>query len=891
MKNLLILLSLALMCQPTAHAYDSDAETHANNVLGHAISTNHPTQGVDQQLEVLPFVFETNQGQYHSSVKYLYRGTEYTIGILANGFILNPLSVAHGKAVSVHFVGANPNPLLQDTASTAKVNYFLSNDQSKWRRDIPLVSRVRVKDIYPGIDVVYYGHNGEIEFDFEIAPGANPALIRLAVDGASTELAHADHRMAENTIRKAVLRIPWAYQEIDGSRSDVEASLVLKSGLYQLKLGDYDKSRPLVVDPVLSFSTYLGGNAADESSAMAVDVLGNVYMALYTNSTNLPTLNAYQNGLGGFASIYVAKFIRQGNQLVLAYATYIGNNLAEVRGLAVDGLGNAYITGSTSSTTFPLVNPLQVSNAGLIDGYVVKLGASGNSLLYSTYFGGNSVDRGRAIAVDALGNAYITGVTSSTNFPVQNAYQSTNAGILDCYVLKLVPAGNTLVFSTYLGGSDMDYGAGIVIDNQQNVYISGNTYSPNFPAIFAFQTAAGGASDGFVAKLNPTGTVLFSTYLGGNGDDFAPAITLDAAKNIYVAGQTGSANFPSLNTTHATYTGTTDAFVTRFTPSGIANYSRYLGGTGSDAASAITIDTTGHPYLSGSTTSIDFPMALPLRGSISGAGDAFISVLDIPSDSQIFSTYIGGTGTDYATSIKLDASENIILGGYTTSNDLPLVYPYQSVAGGGNDAYFMIISADSDKDGAKDWSDNCLTRYNPDQKDTNANGVGNACEPPVMSGFWPGSGPPNTFVFIFGSYFTSDSQVYVNGVRAPNVQFVDANTLIFMLPGGNTFGPVSVITPNGSATSSTSFDAPLSGLQISGIWPGTGPVGTFEFVFGSGFVLNQSSVSVGDTAAGAVQVVDDQLLIFIVPNMATSGAIRVTTPAGNALSPVNFIVQ
>jgi hypothetical protein len=378
----------------------------------------------------------------------------------------------------------------------------------------------------------------------------------------------------------------------------------------------------------LVYSTYLGGSNYDGGYGIAVDSSGNAYVTGDTNSANFPTMNALQANSGGTSDAFVAKLNATGSALV--YSTYLGGSSADYGfSVAVDSSGNAYVTGATQSKNFPTVNPIQAGNPGNSAAFVAKLNATGSALVYSTYLGGASSDQGSGIAVDSSGNAYVTGFTQSTSFPTVNAIQASlgASGATNAFVSKLNAAGSALVYSTYLGGSNSDGGYGIAVDSSGNAYVTGDTNSANFPTMNALQANSGGASDAFVAKLDATGSaLLYSTYLGGSGSDGASGIAVDSSGDAYVTGGTGSSNFPTVSPFQPTNQGIANVFLSELNSTGSALiYSTYLGGSGSDGASGIAVDPSGNAYVTGSTQSINFPTVDPIQANISAGFVAKIS--------------------------------------------------------------------------------------------------------------------------------------------------------------------------------------------------------------------------------------------------------------------------
>jgi uncharacterized repeat protein (TIGR01451 family) len=492
-----------------------------------------------------------------------------------------------------------------------------------------------------------------------------------------------------------------------GVRRVIDGRYVLEGkNRVSFQLAAYDHSKPLVIDPVLGYSTYLGGIDNDAANGIAVDSAGNAYVTGRTASINFPTMNSIQGANLGGNDAFVTKLSPTGSALV--YSTYLGGSREDqANGIAVDSAGNAYVTGVTDSTNFPTVNPFQGASAGSPDAFVTKLSPTGSTLVYSTYLGGSIQDKGYGIAVDSAGNAYVTGNTYSTNFPTKNPFQGAKAGgpdASDAFVTKLSPTGSALVYSTYLGGSLDDFASGIALDSARNAYVTGYTGSTDFPTKNPFQGAYGGGFyDAFVTKLSPTGSALvYSTYLGGSGNDPAYGIAVDSARNAYVTGYTSSTNFPTKNPFQAANAGgffNYDAFVTKLSPTGSALvYSTYLGGSGDDYASGIALDSAGNAYVTGGTVSTNFPIMNPVQGANAGGEDAFVTKLSPTGSALVYSTYLGGSDYDQANGIALDSARNAYVTGWTISTNFPTKNPFQGANGGGGneDAFVTKIGLVAD---------------------------------------------------------------------------------------------------------------------------------------------------------------------------------------------------
>src|SRR5258707_6194762 len=487
---------------------------------------------VQESYSKLPLSFEANEGQTDGRFSFVSRGSGYSLFLARTeavlriadrgsrnewkeGLAARPMirpSNPKSAVLSMKFVNGTPAPEMVGVDQLpGKSNYFIGNDPAKWQTNIPNYAKVKYEGVYPGVDLVYYGNQQHLGYDFVVAPGADPTAVKLALEGV--------RKMRVDARGDLVLRIggggvrwekPIMYQEIDGVRREVSGSYVVKAPRQVgFLVGAYDPSRPLIIDPALVYSTYLGGSGGDVGYGIPVDDAGSAHVTGYTPSTNFPTTpSAIQTTNARNYDAFVTKLEAPGSALV--YSTYLGGSVFDVGvGIAVDGAGSAFVTGQTPSTNFPTTaGAVQTTNAGSYDAFVTKLDATGSALVYSTYLGGSSYDYGLGIAVDKAGSAYVTGYTLSTNFPTTaGAVQTTNAGSYDAFVTKLNPTGSALVYSTYLGGSDFDFGFGIAVDGADNAYVAGYTSSANFPTTpGAVQTTNAGSYDAFVTKLDAAGS-------------------------------------------------------------------------------------------------------------------------------------------------------------------------------------------------------------------------------------------------------------------------------------------------------------------------------------------------------------------------------------------------
>ena len=686
----------------------------------------------------LPLIFEANRGQTDSRVKFLSRGNGYTLFLTATETVLalagRRSSVAGNRfrgprpdatmpaetesgLVRMQFIGANPEPSVTGLEELpGKANYFIGRDPTKWRTNVPTYARVEYRDIYPGVNLVYFGDQRQLEYDFVVRPGASPEAITLGFQGADKLEVDAQGDLVLHTAVGAIRqRRPFVYQEVGGARREIAGGYVLRgAGRVGFQVAAYDRSQPLVIDPVLSYATYLGGSRNDNAFGIAVDASGNAYVTGYTVSTDFPTTaGAFQPTFGGgtgtalfgTGDAFVAKLNATGSGLV--YSTYLGGSGDEGGyGIAVDASGNAYVAGITDSTDFPTTagafQPTFGGGSG--DAFVTKLAPTGSALAYSTYVGGSALDRARGIAVDALGNAYVTGLTVSTDFPTTAGAFQTGCPGPSCgagFVTKLNPPGTTLVYSTYLGGNNSTGGTAIAVDAVGNASVTGSTAATDFPTTAgALQTSIGGpATDAYETTLNPTGSgLIYSTYLGGTDEEDGFAIAGDASGNVYVTGRTRSTNFPTTaGAFQPTFGGGIEhAFVTKLNPTSSAvAYSTFLGGSFAEQGTGIVVDASGNAYVAVRTESTDFPTtAGAFQPTFGGSEDAAVTELNPSGSALVYSAYLGGSNSDVAYGIAVDASGDAYVAGITASANFPTTAgAFQTTRGGGDfDAFVAKVS-------------------------------------------------------------------------------------------------------------------------------------------------------------------------------------------------------
>lgn len=642
----------------------------------------------------IPLSFEPNMGQETPGVRYFARGRTYTLYLADAEMLLNGRNEAPLKMT---FVGANPAPrIVGEGRQVSTSNYLIGNDPSKWRTSVPNYGRTRYASVYPGIDLVLYGHDGgDVEYDWVVSPAADPRQIRLRFESAARlrvdsqgdlviDLGGTEYRQKQ----------PVAYQDVGGTRIEIAATWRLHGKEAGFRIGRYDRQQPLIIDPAIYYSTYLGGGNNDYAYAVAVDEIGNTYVTGGTASTNFPTANALQGSLRGSNDVFVTKINAAGTARI--YSTFLGSGgVDEGRGIAVNSLGEVYVTGSAGFSDFPLKNAIQSTWGASGDAFLTKLDSTGASLVYSTYLGGNAVDYGTAIALDSAGSACITGVTFSTNFPTVAAFQAAKGAQQDAFVAKINPSGSAWLYVTYLGGNSVDEAYGIALDTPGNAYVAGWTQSTNFPLQSAFQGSNHGGVDGFVTKLNPAGSALvYSTYLGGTGNDNATAIAVDGSGSAFVTGVAASEDFPVANAIDITLGShaVDDVFIARFNPAGSAlMYSTFVGGASGDDGYAIAIDQAGNAYVTGRTNSSDYPLVNPVQGS-RVAFDMFVTEINASGSALLFSTFVGGSGSESGRGIAIDSSGNIHIAGESTSTDFPVAKAVQTVNGGNQDAVVLLFA-------------------------------------------------------------------------------------------------------------------------------------------------------------------------------------------------------
>ena len=687
------------------------------------ISPEFQKQAVQQQLASLPVYFEPNRGQTDPSVSYMAKvgKTRFFLTRDSAVFVLNKGQKAKPTAAS----GDAPAVVRMRTVNAQRgldeglerlpgvSNYLIGNDSSKWVSGIPQFAKLKRSQVYPGIDMVFYGNQRQLEYDFVVGPGADPNRIELAFDGVdSIRTNAAGDLVLATSAGDFIQKKPKVYQKVNGGQVEVASRYRLLAGKsVRFEVASYDRQKALVIDPTIIFNAIIGGSVDDFVRGVAVDSSLNTYVAGEATGSDFPLFSALQSTFTGSRKIFVFKLNSSGSALL--YSTYLGGESNDyASGISVDGNGNAIVAGNSFSTQYPVVAAAQSTGGGAsLDGVLSKLSASGGALLYSTYLGGAGVaDQINSLALDPSGNAYVAGLSFGSGFPVTgSAFQRTfSGGTSDCIIAKYTTTGS-LTYASYLGGSDLDECNGIAADAAGNAYVAGRTQSLNFPVTpGAFQStnasANGGTAataDAFVAKINSAGTAtVYATYFGGSSDDQAFAIAVDSSSAAYVTGATSSTNLPAAGTPfQASKPGSVAAFVAKFSSGGGLSYRTYLGGNSGDNGYAIAVDAAGNAYVVGSTTSTNFPTLNPVIAAKPGAATdyaGFATELNSTGSNLVYSTFVGGQGaspnTQYAYGIALDSSANAYIVGGTDSLYFKNTPGALNAAYGGEDLFILKLS-------------------------------------------------------------------------------------------------------------------------------------------------------------------------------------------------------
>src|SRR5579863_4870074 len=703
----------------------------------------------------VPLMFEANQGQTDPQVQFLSRGNGYSVFLSAGGMVLAfhpsasapfssaPLDVtSNGRtrpglsgmrqlqklsrtpptaAVTINLVGSASSPtVIGEEPLNTKVNYFIGRDPAQWRRNVQTYGRIRYRNVYPGIDLVYYGNQHQLEYDFDLSPGADPTRIQFSINGAdAVSVDPSGSLILTEGASQLLFQPPVIYQQLDGMRTPVAGTYVqLDATHVGFTVAPHDETKPMVIDPVLVYSTFLGGSSDDYGVGVAVDSTGEAYVLGLTDSPDFPKAT-----LGSYSStqyrMFVAKFDSSGSALV--FADYLGstNGGDSPSSIALDSSGNVYLSGSTISSDFPVASAYQATFTGSEDAFLTKLSSNGASVVYSTFLGGSNSQIGYSVSVDPANEAVVVGTTFSTDFPLVSPYQSSvapdafgNWGEYG-FVTKFAASGSSLVYSTYLGGNTLNTPScagctfpdseplDVVTDSSGNAYVTGYTSTTNFPVTSgAFATSYPGyyQSDvGFVSKFTSAGGMAYSTYLGGSTSSYLDAIAVDSAGSAYVTGyDIANDGFPIVTTSicDPSTVACNGAVIAKLDPTGASLvYSIFLGTSNNMAGAAIQVDGSGNAYIVGSD--VGFDLANPIETYAGGNGNVVLAEINPSATTVLMATFLGGSTLDFpdgSSSLALDGSGFVYITGVTESSDFPVTQSgLQTSFGGSSDAFLAKI--------------------------------------------------------------------------------------------------------------------------------------------------------------------------------------------------------
>ncbi len=600
--------------------------------------------------------------------------------------------------IRIRFLDAAPEVTIEgEDRHVTYHNYFLGNNPALWRSHVPLFSRIRYREVYPGVDVLYHPEGSGLKYDLLVAPGADPSQIVLQYEGATSLDVTPDGNLFVGVGETMLLEgRPDAWQIRNGRRIPVDVSFHIQGNdTVTFEIADYDHMLPLVIDPPveLLYSSYLGGSEKENGNALALDADGCRIIAGETRSSDFPVEEPFQEIYGGSRDAFVSKVSQDGGQLL--FSTFLGGSFVDyANDIAMSELEEIILTGNTVSSDFPLLNPFQGDQDGQ-DAFITRLSPDGATLLSSTYLGGSMGESSRAVTIDQSGSMTVVGYTDSPDFPLQNPFQGTYTSPLDdAFIARISPEGNSLVFSTYMGGYGTDQAFDVIVDDEGNSYVTGRTSSSNFPVMNAYQESFAGTMDAFAVKLSPDGSeMIYGTYLGGSQWDDGRAVGLHEGY-LLIAGSTESLGFPVKYSFQEELAGgpSGDGFLTKLDPTGQELvYSTFYGGSLSDGLRGLWVDEGGSAFVTGYSLSPDLPLQNPFQGNLAGSDDCMVARF-APWGSELFwSTFLGGTDDEAGHDIEVDASGNTHIVGTTYSADFPVLNPYQSELLGTSDVFLTTF--------------------------------------------------------------------------------------------------------------------------------------------------------------------------------------------------------
>ncbi len=831
----------------------------------------------------MSLIFEENKGQTDAAAKFISRGSGYTVYLMETEAVfqlkrkIETVEETKGKItktksdiLKMQFVGANAKTTVSgDTETITKTNYYIGK---KRLENLSNYRKVNYKNLYEGIDAVFYSNaNKQLEYDFTVAPNADANQIGLNFEGAENlSIDEAGNLIVKTENTELVQQKPFAYQIIDGQKREIESKYVINENVQiSFALGEYDKSQPLTIDPALNYLTYIGGTAFDDTFEVAADAQGNAYITGETASLNFHGETRDENDVDG---AYIAKINPQGSDFV--YITILeGNGNDTARGIALDANNNAFVTG-IASHFFPTTSGAYDTVHGVLnfaDVFAAKLNSTGG-LVYSTFLGGTDFDQGFDVAVDVNGKAYVTGSTySNSAFPTKNRYQGCGGfqslESEDSFLTVLNQSGSDITYSTCIGGNlTQDSAFSIALDSSNNAYLTGLTKGGNFPTKTAFQPNSGGGTDAWVAKFNPTlsgnDSLIYSTYLGGVGTDQGNGIAVNSSNQAVVVGLTGSSNFPLLNAFDST-NQINEGFVTVLSSTGasLAN-SSFLGGADQDQANNVALDSTGSIYVTGSTLSNNFPLALPFQATRAGVRDAFVTKLKFGGRGIISSSYIGGNGNDNGEGIAVKGNFIYVTGDTASTNlattaQLPFA-PIKSTSN--NDDGFAAKILDTRLDSVGVFRPNIA--FQVSQSTTNITTQTLPFTSPLsgargVSGDFDGDGIDTTGTFTNGAWKTRNVNFPIGNIPAITFNFGLAGDLPVVgdwdgdgVDTAGTFRPSTgqfflTNTANAQAVNVTQQFGVAGDLPIAGDWNADGidTIGVFRPSVGQFFLTNSNAAN------------------------------------------------
>lgn len=749
--------------------------------------------------------FEANRGQADGSIAFVARGLGYNVLLQRNGSAVYRVrgSDEEKPAVSVEFSGGKaPEGIAGEQALDSVTNYYSGRDGCLTA--IPHFQRVRFRGIYPGIDLVWRSRGTDLEYEFLAGAGADPSRIRVRFGGVrSISVDEQGNLIVETPFGKIEHRHPTAWQEVAGRRREVEIAVRLEGTTAGFQLGPYDRHRPLWIDPVIAYSTYVGGAGYDAGYAITTDGAGGVYVTGTTASISFPAQGSSVNSNN---NAFVMKFSESGD---LIYTTVLaGDGNSSGQAIAADSSGNVYIAGTTEAGNFPATpGAWQTVFGGVADAFAAKLNSGGN-LIYATYIGGLGQEAGTGIAIDPSGNAYVSGYTSSLFPTTPGAAQTLYAGgFADAFVVKLNTSGSAAVYSTLLGGAGNDEAQAIVVDAAGNACIAGYTDSPNLPVYAAWQPFSGGEGDALIACLNATGSSwTMVSYLGGSNLDQAYALASDASGNLYVAGTTYSSDFPvTAGVVQPANAGSYDAFIAKLSAGGSTLvYATYLGGNSSDAATTIAVGSTSDVWIGGYTDSTTFPLSSAWQSVAGGSFDGFISHLSSDATVLLSSSLLGGSGDDRVLGISLDPNGLVYATGSTLSANFPVTPgAMQDAAPAGMNAFLANIDPSANTISGQ------VTLGSSEMSGVNMALSGSQSSSAVTNG----SGYYSFAVPTGGTYLVTPSlNGYVFGPQSQGYANLNSNqTANFTASAGFSYTIVGQLTASGNALNGATVT--LSGSQ------------------------------------------------------------------------------